>query len=173
MSKTLRKRIIAWIIDYGIIAGYAIVLFGLTAVFLQTTGFEPIINPYIAQLIGFATLTLPVVLYSFLTEKSSWEGTVGKKLQNISVLTDRNSRARNVLFRNLLKYLPWELAHTGVHWSVYYTSNNMEIPTWTWIMLILPQLLVIVYFISVVVSKGQSSAYDYLANTGIKVRKMD
>lgn len=170
MSLTTRKRILAWIIDYGIIAVYATVLFLLTNVILEITSLKPAKNPYIGQLIGFTTLTLPVISYSYFTERSSWAGTVGKRLQKLIVLADQNDRPKYVLFRNILKYLPWEMAHTGVHWSIYYTSNNIEIPIWTWIILIFPQIFVMIYFASILISKGESSFYDYFSNTKIEIK---
>ena len=113
------------------------------------------------------TLTLPVITYSYLTEKSNWKGTIGKKQRKLIVLTDQNRSTNNVLLRNILKYLPWELAHTGVHWIIYYTSNGIEAPLWTWIILILPQIVVVVYLISIVISKGRSSVYDTISKTKI------
>lgn len=170
MTNTFIRRSLAWIIDYGIIASYATGLFLVTRLLISITHWEPINDPFNGQVVGFLTLTLPVIIYSYLTEKGIWCGTVGKKLLKLVVLTDHNNRARNILLRNILKYLPWELAHTGVHWVVYYTSNNMEVPTWTWLLLILPQLIVIIYFASILLSKGETSIYDKFSNTRIAIR---
>lgn len=167
MTKTLKHRILACIIDYGIIAGYATLLFLVANLFFSLFEWKPGNNPIIGQLIGFLTLTFPVVTYSYLTEKSIWRGTVGKKLQKLIVLTDPNKSAKNILLRNILKYLPWELAHTGVHWIIFYTSNGIEVPLWTWIILILPQIVSVVYLISIVISKGRSSVYDNISKTKI------
>ncbi|MBK8643652.1 MAG: RDD family protein [Saprospiraceae bacterium] len=155
MTKTLKHRILACIIDYGIIAGYATLLFLVANLFFSIFVWKPGNNPIIGQLIGFLTLTFPVVTYSYLTEKSSWRGTVGKKLQKLIVLTDQNKSAKNILLRNILKFLPWELAHTGIHWTIYYTSNGIETPLWTWVILILPQVFVLGYFVTILISKGR------------------
>mgnify|MGYP001210757838 CR=1 FL=1 len=167
MTKTLLNRILSSIIDFGIIAAYATMLFLATNLLFSMFNWKFSGNPYIGQLIGFMTLTLPVITYSYLTEKSNWKGTVGKKLQKLIVLPDQNKSVHNILLRNILKYLPWELAHTGVHWIIYYSSNGIEPPLWVWINLILPQIVVIAYFISIVISKGQSSIYDNIAKTKI------
>ena len=167
MTKTLLNRILASIIDYGIIAAYATILFLATNKIFSIFNWKFSGNPYIGQLIGFMTLTLPVITYSYLTEKSNWKGTIGKKLRKLIVLTDQNKSTNNVLIRNILKYLPWELAHTGVHWIIYYTSNGIEAPLWTWIILILPQIVAVVYLISIVISKGRSSVYDNISRTKI------
>jgi len=167
MKTLLKKRFIASVIDFGIIAVYATLLL-LGTIFISSVfdwKFNP--NPYLGQLIDLITLTLPVIMYSYLTEKSKWKGTVGKKLQKLSVVTDHNKSAKNILTRNILKYLPWVFAHTGVHWTIYYTANNIEPPLWTWFFLITPQLVVIAYVISIISSKGQKSIYDNIAKTKI------
>jgi uncharacterized RDD family membrane protein YckC len=170
MTKTLKHRILACIIDYGIIAGYATLLFLVANLFFSIFEWKPGNNPIIGQLIGFLTLTFPVVTYSYLTEKSNWRGTVGKKLQKLIVLTDQNKSAKNILLRNILKFLPWELAHTGIHWTIYYTSNGIETPLWTWVILILPQVFVLGYFVTILISKGESSIYDNISKTKIVYR---
>lgn len=170
MTKTLKHRILACIIDYGIIAGYATLLFLVANLFFSIFVWKPGNNPIIGQLIGFLTLTFPVVTYSYLTEKSSWRGTVGKKLQKLIVLTDQNKSAKNILLRNILKFLPWELAHTGIHWTIYYTSNGIETPLWTWVILILPQVFVLGYFVTILISKGESSINDKISKTKIVYR---
>jgi uncharacterized RDD family membrane protein YckC len=167
MTKTLLNRIIASIIDYGIIAAYATVLFLVSSTIFSIFDWKFSGSPYLGQLIGFITLTFPVITYSYLTEKSNWKGTVGKKLRKLCVLTDLNKSTNNILLRNILKYLPWEIAHTGVHWTNYFTSNGIEIPLWTWLILILPQVVAIVYLVSIVLSKGQSSVYDNISKTKI------
>lgn len=167
MTKTLLNRILASIFDYGIIAAYATILFLVTNTIFSIFNWKFSSNPYIGQLIGFMTLTLPVVTYSYLTVKSNWKGTIGKKLRKLIVLTDQNKSTNNVLLRNILKYLPWELAHSGVHWIIYYTSNGIEIPLWTWIIIIIPQIVAVIYLIRIVISKGRSSIYDNISNTKI------
>ena len=147
---------------------YAILLFAVTSLFLDVR--QAGLNPYFGQLIGFLTLTLPVITYSYLTEKGNWKATIGKRVLNLIVLTPENKANKSILIRNLLKYLPWELAHTGVHWIIYFESVGRETPIWTWIILIVPQVLVFVYFISIILSKGQSSVYDRISGTKLQLR---
>ncbi|NOS92098.1 MAG: hypothetical protein HOP30_09265 [Cyclobacteriaceae bacterium] len=167
MRQLLFKRILASIIDYTIVAGYAGVLFLCTNIISLKFNLKLSENPMIGQLIGFLILTLPVITYSYLTEKSVWRGTIGKRLQKIIVLTDQSKISRSILLRNILKYLPWEIAHTGVHWIVYYSSNSIETPIWVWVILILPQIVSVMYFISIVSSKGESSIYDRISMTSL------
>jgi uncharacterized RDD family membrane protein YckC len=168
MTRQLIHRIFAWTIDFGIIVLYAILLFAVTSLFLDVR--QAGLNPYFGQLIGFLTLTLPVITYSYLTEKGNWKATIGKRVLNLIVLTPENKANKSIMIRNLLKYLPWELAHTGVHWIIYFESVGRETPIWTWIILIVPQVLVFVYFISIILSKGQSSVYDRISGTKLQLR---
>lgn len=168
MTRQLIHRFFAFTIDFGIIVLYAILLFAVTRLYFDIRQAD--LNPYFGQLIGFLTLTLPVITYSYLTEKGNWKATIGKRVLNLIVLTPENKTNKSILIRNLLKYLPWELAHTGVHWIIYFESVGRDIPIWAWIILIVPQVLVFVYFISIILSKGQSSVYDRISGTRLHLR---
>ncbi len=74
----LVRRVLAWFIDLGIIGLYALLLFGLTTLVLSTSDIIVTQNPILGQLIGLITLTIPVVLYFYLSEKSSHSATIGK-----------------------------------------------------------------------------------------------
>lgn len=151
------KRFLAFSIDYLIIISYAILLFFITQGVSNGFNFNlTSSNPIQNQLVAFFTLTLPVIIYSVLTERGSKQGTIGKRIMNIYV----EAKKENILKRNILKFLPWELAHTGVHWIFFYETTNVESPIWVWILLIVPQLIIIVYIISIIYSKGRISLYD-------------
>jgi uncharacterized RDD family membrane protein YckC len=168
MTRQLIHRIFAWTIDFGIIVLYAILLFAVTSLFFDVR--QAGLNPYFGQLIGFLTLTLPVITYSYLTEKGNWKATIGKRVFNLIVLTPENKTNNSILIRNLFKYLPWEIAHTGVHWIIYFESVGRETPIWIWIILIVPHVMVFVYVISIILSKGQSSVYDRISGTRLQLR---
>lgn len=163
MKKLLIKRVLAFGIDYLVIVAYALLLFGITSLFGLT-----VFGPIRGQVVGFVTLTLPVFLYFYLNERSTYRATIGKRVMNISVITNLQSGNRNVLIRNVLKFLPWEIAHIGVHWIVYYSRMEMVTPNWVWAVLILPQIVVLGYMISAIIYKGEQSLYDKIANTKIE-----
>jgi uncharacterized RDD family membrane protein YckC len=167
-NRQIIHRILAWTIDFGIIVLYAVLLFTVTSLLFEVR--QEDINPYWGQLIGFLTLTLPVITYSYLTEKSKWKATIGKRTLNLMVLVHGNKTTKSILQRNVLKYLPWELAHTGVHWIIYYESVGREIPIWTWAILNIPQVIVFIYFVSIIFSKGQSSIYDRISGTRLHLK---
>ena len=166
MEKLIFRRLIAYCFDYIIIVVYALLLFGLTIILnLKDLALTPISR----QFLGFISLTLPVFLYFYLSEKGSHRATIGKRMMNISVFYESDSAKPRILQRNILKFLPWEIAHTGVHWIVFYSKYKNDVPVWVWILLILPQIIIVIYLVSIVVSKGESSIYDKIANSKIKV----
>lgn len=113
------RRLLAFIIDYLLILIYAGLLIGAT---LVITDPQPL-HPVKAQLLGFFTLTLPVFLYSFLLEKGAKRATIGKRIMKLSV---QYNNPIDIAQRNFLKYLPWEIAHTGVHWLIFYSWSELE-----------------------------------------------
>jgi len=161
----LTRRILACLLDYAIILIYA------TLIFLIVTSIEPIESflktddPIKGQFIGFLFLTLPVFFYFYLFEKNKNRATVGKRIFKISLKNIKGS----IFKRNLIKFLPWEIAHLGVHWLLYSSKNSIATPYWIWICLIAPQLIVICYFISILTSKGTSSIYDTISKTKLEL----
>ncbi len=173
MNKLLTRRIIAFSIDYVLILFYAGLLFLSSLLFQYLSAKEfgdP--GPLNGQLIGFFLLTLPVFLYFFFSEKSKQKGTIGKRITNIQVeIVENKPTATQQLFvRNLIKFLPWEIAHTGVHWVISYSRNNEQTPIWVYTLLIIPQVVMIFYFITILKTKGNGSFYDKIAGTKISLK---
>ena len=165
MNNLLLKRISAFLIDYLLIVIYALLLFGTT----HLIGVKEL-SPSEGQAVGFISLTLPVFLYFYFMEKSKTAATIGKRVMNIAVYVNDIKTGKSVFLRNFLKFLPWEIAHFGVHWIVYYSAVEKEPPVWLWMALILPQLMVLMYVVSILFYKGKSSFYDQIANTIVKRR---
>lgn len=168
MNLTL-KRILAFLIDYILIILYAGLLFVMFKLIEPSVEFDKyqVYKPIRGQAIGFVSLTFPVFLYSILSENSLWKATLGKRIQKIKVKTNSNYNNYQILKRNILKYFPWEIAHTGIHWMFYYNSLNLETPLWVWFLLIFPQIIVVVYFLSIISKNGKQSLYDFISKTKI------
>lgn len=159
----ITKRALAFLIDYCVIVVYALVLFGGVMLLQSLRKTEtPELSPLHGQLIGFITLTLPVFLYFFFSEKGTRHGTIGKRVFKIQVTGD------NLLLRSILKFMPWELAHAGVLWLFYFERSGIETPIWVWVLLILPQILVLIYIVSILIYRGEQSIYDKIAQTRIQ-----
>jgi len=173
MNRLLTRRLIAFSIDCLLILFYAGLLFlsSLLIQYLSTKQLaEP--SPLYGQLIGFFSLTLPVFLYFLISEKSRQKGTIGKRISNIQVemVGNRPATTQQLFIRNFLKFLPWEIAHTGVHWVLFYSRNNEQTPFWVYALLIVPQLAAIFYFITIILTKGNGSFYDKIAGTKISLK---
>lgn len=160
------KRILAWIIDWVIILLYAVIL-GFVVTVLSEFNYVTIENlhPVDGQLIGFYSLTLPVVLYFIVLEAGKRHATVGKRLMKIEVTAD-HLRTGQVIARNVVKFLPWEFAHAGILWVNY--IQTPETPLWIWLLLFVPQVLVAIYLMSIIATKGSRSLYDRLAGTRVR-----
>jgi len=168
MESLIFRRLIACSLDYMIIVLYAILLYQMSII-LNLKELE--MTPISGQLIGFLSLTLPVFLYFYLSEKGRRRATIGKRIMNISVCPKSDIIKPRILKRNILKFLPWEIAHTGVHWIVFYTKHENDVPFWVWILLILPQIIMVIYLFSIIISKGKSSIYDRIAFSKIKLTR--
>jgi uncharacterized RDD family membrane protein YckC len=159
------RRIFAWMVDYFVVAVYMGVLFFATFV-LTRVGLEldAIKTPAARQLVGALTLTIPVILYFAIAESSKAQGTIGKLATRLKV-TDRNLNRITFgrsLARSMLKFLPWELAHTFVH----RVPKTGEIPSLAWAALVGSFALALVYLIGLFVRPGRT-LYDVLAGTRV------
>ncbi|MCF8261936.1 MAG: RDD family protein [Melioribacteraceae bacterium] len=165
----LGPRLLAFGIDYLLLIIYASILyFATTGIFDVDVNNTVGSSPFMAQFIGFVTLTLPVFLYFYLQENSAKKSTIGKKIMGLRVEARTLNKSRSILMRNILKFLPWEAAHFGVHQMFYFSSINEPEPLWVWVFLILPQLIVLMYFSTIIISKGRAGFYDVFAGTKIE-----
>ena len=151
------KRLKAFIIDYFIILIYIGLLLGATlsisAIFhLKLEN----VNPVIGELIAFATLTLPVILYFVISENSEYAGTIGKRKMGVQLL-----------IRNCIKFLPWELAHFFIYRLFYFNSITETTPGWVLTGLTVSQGLAIIYLLFIIFAKDNRSVYELLSQTRV------
>ena len=158
----LLKRLIAYLIDNIILLLYAYLVMEAALYFGMA---EKVSGPVQGQLIGLLTLTIPFFLYLYLFEKSKWHATLGKRLMGIKVLGSDGEKA-NYFLRSFFKLLPWEIAHTGIHW-LFAAEDPENLPLYVWVLMILPQLIVLAYIVSMISSKGRETIYDRLSMTEI------
>jgi uncharacterized RDD family membrane protein YckC len=159
-------RLLAFLIDYLILGCYGVALFGLASLM----GLDKLISsPWVGQLTGFLSLTLPVVLYFSILESSSWQASIGKCIMRLRVTDDALNAASfaRLLTRNLLKFLPWEIAHLGIHWAFFYNRQGVDPPTWVWIPIISSQLLALCYLISIIRNPNRQGLYERWSGTRV------
>lgn len=155
------KRLLAFCVDYLILSVYGLLLF----IIVWHTGLASFIDtPWMAQLVGFTCLTLPVFLYFVLFESSARKATLGKSIFHLIVKSDTTGA---IIKRNILKFLPWEIAHTGIHWLFYYNRLGQEPPYWVFVLLICPQIMACFYVLKIFQTKGNKSWYDIWAETKV------
>ena len=145
------KRGLAFLIDYIFIIIYAVGLF-FASPFINSL--LPIVlsskTPIANQTLGFITLTLPVFLYFYISERSNKAGTFGKRILGLQIVNSESNGSKKILLRNILKFLPWEVAHFGVHFLFYHDQQQSPLPIWNWLLLIVPQIVVIFYIITII-----------------------
>jgi uncharacterized RDD family membrane protein YckC len=166
----IAKRIKAFLVDYGIILLYIIFLFGVSMLLSKLFSFPlNADDPFWGELIGFLTLTLPVILYFTFSENSNYAGTMGKRKYGLKVVNYNLSKATfsQLLLRNAIKFLPWEMAHFFVFKLFYFSRIKANTPSWVMSGLIASQMLALTYLILLVFNKHHQSGYETLSKTRV------
>lgn len=159
------RRIVAYSIDVACIMAYAAMLFAVTILFfpLASAVELDVADALQMQLVGIVTLTGPVVLVFAWLESRRSGATLGKWLLGLAVRRINGDRASfpRSLARNVLKFLPWEIAHMGVH-QAYVASHPQS---WLGIALSLAgMLLAAAYLVSCIILHGRT-IYDPITGT--------
>lgn len=163
----LGVRIVAFALDYIIIAGYLFLVVGaslLGNIYFPSVLQNLFANPVSGQISGFLIITLPVSLYFILSEASAWQATWGKRRKKFQVVRTDGTRLTilRASGRTLLKFIPWELAHTCV-WQINFAPE--ESSSLITAGFILVWVLVGANIISLMMSKTHQTLYDRLSGT--------
>ena len=169
---SLGIRIVAFSLDYIVIAGY---LFFIVALSLLSNVYFPSIlqklfaNSFSGQISGFLIITLPVSLYFILFESSTWQATWGKRRKKIQVVRTDGVQVTilRASSRTLLKFIPWELAHTCI-WQISFAPQESS-PLIT-AGFVLVWVLVGANVISLIMSKTHQTLYDWLSGTYVVMK---
>lgn len=168
-SVSLGTRIIAFLWDYVIIAGYIILLICVS--FFIRPLLIPFFttNPFLAEITGFLFITLPVYLYFALCEGSKSHATWGKRKMGVVVtgIHGQSIGLGSSFFRSALKFVPWELAHFTI-WHMVIPSEYPDSLVYS--LLATVYGLVIIYLISPLWNKNKQTVYDFIAGTVIRYR---
>ncbi len=160
-------RIAAFAFDYLVIAVYLVVLvlLGWSSRFAFPTAMTFMFSQRVsAQFVGFLLITLPVTLYFAFGESSLKQASWGKQRMGLKVVNVQGRQLSfiHALARNLLKFVPWELAHTCI-WSLAFSYGNP--PLWINAGFIAVYLLVGMNLLSIFFSKTHQSLYDFATST--------
>src|ERR1035437_5594024 len=105
----LKQRFKSLFIDYLLISGYAVFLFGaFTGICLIIYHKIPRYSSITAQFLAFGLMILPVYAYFVITESGKARASIGKRKAKIHIQFQRNEITSSLL-RNLIKLLPWQL----------------------------------------------------------------
>jgi uncharacterized RDD family membrane protein YckC len=164
------KRVKAFAIDYSIILAYIAFLIAATLIVYSIAGWDVrTARPVEGQLIGFFTLTLPVILYFTISENCKHAGTIGKRKLHLQVVAADLTKAGRgqLLIRNCIKFLPWELAHFFVFRLVYFTRHDIPTPGLVLTGLVASQGVALLYLLCLVFNKNNRSLYELLSRTRV------
>jgi uncharacterized RDD family membrane protein YckC len=167
-SAPLQLRFLALLIDFVIILSYVGILAGVTISFYYfVMGGIPTMSTNISHIIGFLSLTVPVVSYFIFFEISRNQGTYGKQITGLKVISTKNDSLviRQVIVRNIIKFLPWEYAHILVY--VLLTVRDTDPSRLLFSGLIIANIIPVVYVCFVVIRKDHRAPHDIVSGTHV------
>lgn len=134
-------RVKAFLIDYLVISLYLILLLLINLLLGSIFSWTYDISHFQAQLVATLSSVLPIsFVFGIFEGKKGY--TLGKYLMKIQVSSESKRLVRSV-YRNLLKFLPWQLGHMATIYGIY-----KGIDTIFYLLLILSFSLLIIYIFS-------------------------
>ena len=174
----LRKRLVAFGFDFLLIFAYVLILLGIGIAITMTIGplnqVNPVFDsPIVRDLAAFLVLVLPVILYFTLQESSSRQATWGKRKAKLQVVNARGTRLtrKQAFVRSLLKFLPWQIAHTSIFHIEGLPFTPAEPTPLVMGGFVLVWVLLAIHAISVLVSKKHRTPYDWAAGAYVVVNE--
>jgi|GEM_PF-762564 len=166
------RRAAAYAIDILLIYVYAIALFGVSMAVETVMPFQHMMaESYLLRHgIAFFSLSLPVLVWFWRWEAGPHRATPGKRVMKIRVQTTGSGKieSKQVLIRNILKFLPWEWAHTFLHIHPDFLMGGEVATLPTVIGMYLPQVMVLGYALTVAIRKDGMAPYDLISGTRIE-----
>lgn len=157
----LSARFKSLFIDYLVITAYAIVLFALNiSVHFIVFGGIRKFSSMESHVISFIMLVFPVFFYFFITESKGKYASIGKRYSKIHIDYKRVGSFSSII-RNILKLLPWQLAHIAVIEGIYNDFSSLFVMVCYILSLILP----LVYILMVLFRKDHRHLPDLLAGS--------
>jgi uncharacterized RDD family membrane protein YckC len=169
------RRLLAFALDYLVIAAYLLVLLGVSLAILASSARSAYLtvwsNAWSAELAGLILLTAPVVLYFAVLESSPAGATLGKRVLHLRVVKADGSRLDfgRSLLRSAIKLLPWELAHFTIWHYVFGSAGHASPPAWAAVALAVVYLLVAAFLVTLFVGREHRTIYDRIAGSRVVV----
>lgn len=163
--KLFLKRLIAYWLDFAILASLLVGLQIMLYKFTSGFPFDYFVNGYQLEVWVLLTMSLPVWAYFILCELKH-QKTIGKKILNLRVtkMDGSNLGIKQAFIRTFIKLLPWELTHLIVLVpEPWWSKDNLVNPY----SILIPNILLILYIIILFFSKGNLALQDYVAQTRV------
>ena len=170
MPAGLSRRLGAFALDMVPILGYILLLLAIFAGIPIGIFHIPLtlkLNPILSDTVAFATIVLPVILYFAIQESSPRQTTWGKRRMGLWVITKDGKRLRffRSLIRSIVKFLPWQIAHTCIFHIPGWPFDVQGFPTWVMAGFIIVYTLIIIYLITITFTPNHQSVYDFIAGS--------
>lgn len=160
MNKVL-LRFKALLYDYIIILFYLLILLGVSiGLYFLIFGTIPEFNHLESQLIAFLTTVLPITIFFTITESKYPYASYGKRKAGLVIKYQSNPITGSII-RNILKFLPWQIAHYAVIKGLY-QGFNIPLVIVTYIISI---SLPIIYIIMVIFNKDGRHLPDIISRS--------
>jgi uncharacterized RDD family membrane protein YckC len=172
------KRLKAFAFDYLLISAYIILLAAATVVVIKAAGWLDLSlrwpeTPFLADLMAFVTVVLPVILYFTSQESSTKQATWGKRKAGLSVVNANGGTLTKTqaFVRSLLKFIPWQIAHTSLFHIPGWPRLVTVIPPWATFGFVLLYMLVGSYIVSALISKKHRTPYDWVVGSYVVIQE--
>ncbi|MDR2977149.1 MAG: RDD family protein [Streptococcaceae bacterium] len=164
MIASLKKRFFSIFIDWLVIFAFVLCLLGFTLLFyLLILQKIPVFNEWQENLVSFLTLIFPVFLYFVISESSEAHASIGKRKAGLVVAsTTGELHMWQIIVRNILKLLPWQVAHLAIFNII---ANHSEPTPFFYISIIFVYVFPIVNIAVMVIRKDRRSLHDLIAKT--------
>lgn len=163
LNTIVKRRLFALLVDYLVIVAYLIALFAVFGIIYGfILGTMPEFNELTSHTVSFLTTILPAVLFFSWLEYRPPYASIGKRRFGLQV-TYANPSYLNALLRNIFKFLPWHIGHTGVIGAIY---RNYSV---AWFMLAnAGAALAVIYILMVIFRKDHRHLGDLIARTRVE-----
>lgn len=160
-----KARLMALAIDYLIIIGYAFILFGVSSfIYFAVSDGIPDFSELGMNLVSLS-LMLPVLLFHIIMEAGIKHATPGKRKMKIQVASIKPGpvRLRQVVIRNIIKFLPWQLAHMVIFHAL---TLRWELTT-IWIIVLIIINILPFLCAGFLFRKDRRGLHDFMAGTSV------
>ncbi|MFD0710534.1 RDD family protein [Paenibacillus sp. GCM10027626] len=167
INATFLLRLKAFLIDYLLIFIYLVFLV-ILSLFLSPS-LQHIFQKslIVAQFASFLIVTLPITIYFIICDSVLGGQSFGKRKVGIKTVDEKGNSITvlRAIFRNVIKFLPWEMSHYLVYRLV--DIGDGEMPFRYYLIGGLIYTSIFTYILTAIFTKKKQSLYDIVAKTQV------